>query len=104
MFFSGFVPAILFENYEKERKEFQMENEQQPNVEKSNDEVARKVNENDSIILPEATSDQSLQGLTSLVCFFFSLYKRGIIARNNTAFKDMNYYDFRSVLMHHMIY
>lgn len=49
-----------------------MESEQQPNAEKSSGEVARKVNESDSIVLPEArSSDQSLQELTSLVSFFF---------------------------------
>ncbi|VDP17871.1 unnamed protein product [Onchocerca flexuosa] len=60
-----------------------MESEQQqPNAEKSNDEVARKVNENDSIILPEATSDQSLQELTSLI--------QGVLQQTQDRFQRMS--------------
>uniref|UniRef100_A0A915PYH7 Heat shock factor-binding protein 1 n=1 Tax=Setaria digitata TaxID=48799 RepID=A0A915PYH7_9BILA len=60
-----------------------MEGDQQLNAEKSNDDVARKVDENDSLVLPEArASDQSLQELTSLI--------QGVLQQTQDRFQRMS--------------
>ncbi|CAG9533949.1 unnamed protein product [Cercopithifilaria johnstoni] len=60
-----------------------MESEQQPNAQKDNDEMARKVKESDSIILPEARpGDQSLQELTSLI--------QGVLQQTQDRFQRMS--------------
>ncbi|VDO37356.1 unnamed protein product [Brugia timori] len=60
-----------------------MENEEQPNTEKSNDEVTKKVGESDSIVLPEArSSEQSLQELTSLI--------QGVLQQTQDRFQRMS--------------
>ncbi|KAL3997345.1 Heat shock factor-binding protein 1 domain protein [Acanthocheilonema viteae] len=56
---------------------------QQPNTEKSGDEVTKKADENDSIALPEARSgDQSLQELTSLI--------QGVLQQTQDRFQRMS--------------